>query len=273
MYERMVYITGMPRCGSTWVSQILAAHPDVRLKFCPLFSYEFRGRCDAGSSAADWRALFREVYSTPGRFLDQDHLRDHGYVPTLTEVEQPPMLAIKSNRFHDCTPPLVEKLPEITWLALTRDPVRALASWVNNPTEFGPHDTVDGAWRSGGSRKSREGEYWGFDDWKSVATTHIELAGRFPDRVHLLAYEELASDPVGAAETILAKAGLATHPTVTSFATQSQARHTGAERSVFKDPGRSRSTYDTLPAHIVDTIVRETRDAGLGRFLRPPETM
>lgn len=272
MFERMVYITGMPRCGSTWVSQMVAAHPAVRLKFCPLFSYEFRGRCDATSSASAWRALFREVYDTRGRFLDQEHLRDHGHVPAFDVAATPPVLAIKSNRFHDCTRSMVEQLPETRWLALVRDPVTSLASWVRNPTEFGAEDAVETAWRTGGSRKARAGEYWGFDDWKAVTTEHVALAAQHPDHFHLLAYEDLAPDPVAAADTVLRCAGLAPSPAVEAFARQSQARHTSAVRSVFKDPRQSRSTYDVLPADIVATIVSETRAAGLGRFLRPPVT-
>ena len=113
------------------------------------------------------------------------------------------------------------------------------------------------------------GEFWGFDDWKAVTADHVDLAAQYPDRVHLLSYEDLAPDPIRAARTVLSCAGLEPHPAVFSFARDSQSRHSGDNRSVFKDPRRTRSTYRTLPSDIVDTIVAETRTAGLGRFLRP----
>ena len=39
---KIVWISGMPRSGTTWLSQIFAASPAVRMKACPLFSYEFK---------------------------------------------------------------------------------------------------------------------------------------------------------------------------------------------------------------------------------------
>ncbi len=272
MPRRMVYVTGMPRSGSTWVSQLLAAHPAVRVKFCPLFSYEFRGRCAADSTAEQWRAMFDDVYRTPGRFLDQVHLREHGYVPDFElRLEQPPVLAIKSNRFHDLTPSMVEKLPEITWIALARDPIASIASWVQNPTEFIAPCSVEADWRSGACRKTRPGEYWGFEDWLKVARLHKQLSAAFAERFHLLHYEDLAPDPLAAAEKILACARLEVHEQVLEFAGASQRAHSPSQRSVFKDPKRSKSNRAALSERIVECMLEETRAAGLEQFLRPAQ--
>ena len=77
------WISGMPRSGTTWLSQIFASSPEVRLKFCPLFSYEFKNLLDERSSAEQWSKLFSDVYTTSSEFLDQDHLRKSGLVPSF----------------------------------------------------------------------------------------------------------------------------------------------------------------------------------------------
>ena len=68
--EHIVWISGMPRSGTTWLSQIFASSPDVRLKFCPLFSYEFKNALTEQSTAEDWRELFAAVYTKKSEYLD-----------------------------------------------------------------------------------------------------------------------------------------------------------------------------------------------------------
>jgi hypothetical protein len=82
------WISGMPRSGTTWLSQILASSPDVRLKFCPLFSYEFKNALDEKSTSEDWKQLFLNVYETKSEFLDQDYLRKKGFVPTFADKKK-----------------------------------------------------------------------------------------------------------------------------------------------------------------------------------------
>lgn len=262
----------MPRSGSTWVSQLLAAHPAVRMKFCPLFSYEFKDRCDATSSPAEWRTLFEEVYRTPGEFLDQEHLRQHGHVPSFDQREpEPPVLAIKSNRYHHLTPSIFEALPEARWIAVVRDPVRTIASWVQAPTEFPEACSLAKDWRSGACRKQSQGEFWGFDDWLQVTRMHLELAEREPERFVLVPYDDIAQRPTEACERVLSAAGLDAHPQALAFARESQANHDGHKRSIFKDPKRSKAHYGALPKELVEVMVDESRSAGLARFLSPDD--
>ena len=70
---QVAWISGMPRSGTTWLSQIFASSPDVKLKFCPLFSYEFKNALNEKSSGDDWANLFWNVYNTESAFLDQDY--------------------------------------------------------------------------------------------------------------------------------------------------------------------------------------------------------
>jgi hypothetical protein len=95
--KQVTWISGMPRSGTTWLSQIFASSPDVRLKFCPLFSYEFKNKLDQNSNKADWLKLFKDVYNTESEYLDQDYLRKDGLVPSFINKKQAPEhLVIKS---------------------------------------------------------------------------------------------------------------------------------------------------------------------------------
>ncbi len=137
MFKNVVWITGMPRSGTNWLSQIFASHPDVRLKLCPLFSYEFKNALDEKSSALMWRTLLKNVYHTESEYLDQEYLRREGHVPTFEQKnERPSMLVIKSTRFHNLTPGLLKKCPEIKWVGIVRNPCASIYSWISNPLEF-----------------------------------------------------------------------------------------------------------------------------------------
>jgi len=160
LFDRIVWLTGMPRSGTNWVSQIMASHPDIRMKFCPLFSYEFKNLLDENSSAEEGRDLFRKVYETKGNFLDQEHLRQDGNVPSFRERRKNPrVLAIKSNRFHHLTPGIIQKCPEILWIGLVRNPCAAIHSWLSNPLEFPSGADPTSEWRSGSCRKQQTSEF------------------------------------------------------------------------------------------------------------------
>ena len=70
---KLGWISGMPRSGTTWLSQIFASCVDVRMKFCPLFSYEFKNILDENSSSIQWEKLFSDVYQTKSEYLDQEY--------------------------------------------------------------------------------------------------------------------------------------------------------------------------------------------------------
>ena len=75
MIENIIWLTGMPRSGTTWLSQIFASHPDIRVKFCPLFSYAFKNVLDETATPEDWQEFFSKVFVTEDEFMDQQYLQ------------------------------------------------------------------------------------------------------------------------------------------------------------------------------------------------------
>lgn len=271
MFERLIWLAGMPRSGTTWLSQVFAAHPAVRVKFCPLFSYEFKRRCGPESTPAEWRALLRDVYATPGEFLDQVHLRREGHVPTFAQkAAAPPVMLIKSNRFHDLAPHVLAACPEVSWLAVVRHPAATIHSWLDNPTEFPSGADPRTEWRTGACRKTGPGEFWGFDDWLAVTAMQVELARRWPERVKVLRYDVARAHPLEAMAEVLEWCGLSQHEQVREFLAASRNGSSNHHRSVFKAPASAERWRTALDPRVVAQIERETCARGLGEFLEAP---
>lgn len=268
MFDRVVWLSGMPRSGTTWLGQILASHPDVRLKYCPLFSYEFAGRCDANSTPAQWAELLREVYERPSRFLDQEFLRADGSVPRFpVRSAVPPVLAIKSNRFHHLSDAILGSVPSLRWIAVVRHPAATIHSWITNPTEFpsGANPAVE--WRTGACRKTKPSEFWGFEDWLRVTSGQVALSKTYPGRVVILHYDAFDAAPVESSRELLRWLGLELHSQTAGFLVDSREIQSANPRAVFKRPGNAQRWRGELDPSIVAQIERETVDAGLGRFL------
>lgn len=270
--NNVLWLGGMPRSGTSWLAQILASHPDTRLKLCPLFSYEFKNALGTDSSLEDWNRLFADVYRTRSEYLDQDFLRRDGLVPRFEqESAAPAWLVIKSVRFHELWAHAVTMGVEAKTLLIVRDPVDSIASWVFNDREFPPSADIEREWRSGACRKTAAGEYWGFDDWLRVTQLHVDLERRYPESVRLVVYDDLVRAPHDAMQGILAWLGLEPHEQTRQFVERSQARHSDDPRAVFKDPSELDRRRRRLPDHIAETIRAEVSATPLARFLRQPE--
>lgn len=266
----VVWLAGMPRSGTNWVSQILASSPALRMKFCPLFSYEFKNRLDETASPQDWAQLFSEVFVTRSEYLDQDYLRDKGLVPSFaTGAAAPTVLGIKSTRFHNLTPGLLDKAPYVKLAVLVRHPVAAIHSWITNPLEFPDAADASMEWRSGACRKTGPGEFWGFDDWVATTRRYMALAQRAPERVQVFRYESFVAHPLKTARALLAFAGVPFSEQTAQFMVASTTGSDTHKRSVFKSSATAERWRREADPVLRQTIEAELVDTPLARFLEP----
>ena len=262
------WIAGMPRSGTTWLSQIFASSPDVRLKFCPLFSYEFKNLLDEDSSSEDWEKLFFDVYRTHSEYLDQEYLRKQGLVPTFSDKKENPCnLFIKSTRFHNLIPHILKLNIGIRFVHLVRNPCATIHSWLTNPNEFPSHANPVEEWRHGECRKTGPGEYWGFNDWVDVTSQALQLEAIYPDQFKILRYENLVENTHNCVEEMFRYFGIPLLEQTENFIKLSHRVHDANKRSVFKDPKQCDSWKTELDPLIVSECMRELKNTDLEQFL------
>lgn len=266
---RLGWISGMPRSGTTWLSQIFASCVDVRMKFCPLFSYEFKNILDENSNSDQWQKLFSDVYQTNSEFLDQDYLRNQGLVPVFQEKNEQPMhLFIKSTRFHNLVPCILNLNREIRFIHLIRHPCASIFSWLSNPFEFPEDADPKKEWRSGQCRKTGPGEFWGFNDWKQVTRQALRLNEKFPNQHKIIRYEDLIHDPMNQTKNLFEYFELPFCRQTREFLTLSHSRHDKHRRSVYKDPRTSDRWQKLLDPDIASTCIDELTGTEMEQFIK-----
>jgi len=265
---RVGWIAGMPRSGTTWLSQIFASSPDVRLKFCPLFSYEFKNSLNENSSADDWSKLFVNVYNTNSEYLDQNYLRNQDLVPTFkTKRENPHNLILKSTRFHNLIPNILRLDDQVHFVHIVRHPCATIHSWLTNPNEFPPHADPMAEWRSGECRKTGAGEFWGFDDWKKVTAQALQLRELYPERFKILRYEDLVQGTRKCTKDLFDYFDITYEKQTDDFIRLSRSRHDNNKRSVFKKSEINIDWVTMLHPSIVSACIDELKGTALEQFL------
>ncbi|MCE2571529.1 sulfotransferase family protein [Motilimonas eburnea] len=270
--KQVIWLNGMPRSGTTWMSQIFASSSDVRLKFCPLFSYEFKNMLNENSSVEEWQWLFEQTFTTKSEYLDQEYLRKNGLVPKFHKAEDPSHLVIKSTRHHQLTRRLLELNSNVKVIHMIRDPRASIASWLTNPYEFPSAEDPMKQWRSGECRKDGVGEYWGFDDWVQVSREALALAEQFPTRFKIVSYEEVISHPISEIKDLFKFCNLSFSQTTAEFIASSQSKHDDNKRSVFKKPEQVIHWSHLLDKDIVNSIHAEIVGTELEGFLDKTRT-
>lgn len=269
MFKRFVAIMGMPRSGTSWLSQIFDSSPEVRFRLSPLFSYEFKNRLDEQSGRAAWEAVLRGAYDSDNEFMDQTYRRRDGQYPVFAHKQpDPEVLVLKDTRFHNLIEPMLELFPEARMIALVRHPAGAINSWLRAPREFPADADPMAEWRSGACRKNGFGEFWGFDDWKWVTRLQLRLAQERPEQMIVQRYEDLVADPMGETRRLFEFCGLDFGDQTRAFLQDSQSRHDTNEYAVFKRPDVAERWHRDLDPRIQAAIVEDLTGTDLEAFIQ-----
>jgi hypothetical protein len=261
-----VFLLGMPRSGTTWLSQIFEHSPEVVMRLSPNYSYPLKNSLDAGSTYADWKAHLTAALNSDDAFMTQNWRRDKGELEWIAKDEHVRQLMIKDTRFQELYLRGMHLLPSAMCLFIVRHPCGHLNSW-RKSKEFPPDAEFGAHWRSGACRKiDGPGEYWGFEDWKQLARQFLERESREPQRFRVFRYEDLVSRPLETTEMLFQFAGLPLSPEVTEFLERSQARHDENVFSVFRAPTVAESWRREFPSDIACEIMAELKGTDLERF-------
>ncbi|MCZ6643305.1 MAG: sulfotransferase [Gammaproteobacteria bacterium] len=264
-----VFLLGMPRSGTTWLSQIYESSPQVLLRLSPNYSYPLKNMLDEQSSKDDWIKQLTAALDTDDPFMTHNWRREKGELEWIdkdpTVVRQ---LVIKDTRFHHLYLKGMNFFPDAKCLFVVRHPCGHLNSW-RSSSEFPRGADFESNWRSGACRRDEgPGEYWGFDDWKALALEYLALEDAQPDRFKVFRYEDLVADPLGMTQALFQFVGLEFHDDVRSFLVRSHATHDPNVFSVFRSPKVADRWRGEFSVHIAEEIFRELQGTKLERFIR-----
>ena len=265
---RPLFLLGMPRSGTTWLSQIFESSPDFIVRLSPNYSWPLKNQLDLGSSREGWVANLSAALTTDDPFMTQNYHRDTGELSTFPprSLQTVKRFAIKDTRFHDLYQRAMKLFDEAQLIYLVRHPAGMLNSWWLSK-EFPAGADFAAEWRGGACRKMEgPGEYWGFDDWRALTERYLTLERQAPERYRVCRYEDLVRDRERVAAELFAFAGYGLRPATSAFLRDSQSRHDDRIYAVFKNPSVADRWRSELPEAIQEEIRAELTGTPLARL-------
>lgn len=263
-----VAIFGVPRSGTTWLSQILNSHPAVALRFQPLFSYGHKGSLTEHSSAAEIREFFDKILCTQDAFALMATEFQKNY-PSFQKTATPTHIVFKETRYLHIIENILAQCSEVKIVGIVRNPLAVLASWVSAPKEFNPDWDIRSEWRGALSKnQNRPEEFYGFDKWKETAEAFLRFQSQFPQQFELVRYNELNRTPLATTKKLFDFCGLEICGQVEDFLAASKSRHDSDPYSVYRAKANDDHWQDILPDEISKQIMLELKHTPLDIFLQ-----
>ncbi|MEM1404158.1 MAG: sulfotransferase [Pseudomonadota bacterium] len=262
-----VYVTGVARSGTSWVGQVLNSCPHTVFRFQPFFSYEFKGRVDEESTAEEYRSALAAMVASETAFLTQESKIASGAYPRFSKDASAYRLVLKENRYQYLVPSMVRKLPELSVLAMVRNPCAVLNSWRKNEKEFPPGSDLRKEWRHGMCKNAGPEDCFGYYRWKEAANQYLDLQDKYPNRFFLLRYESAVKSPETVFPQVFDFFGLEYGSQSKAFIEQSTTEHSEDYYAVYKDASVAEQWRSELPETIVKEIYEDLEGTRLAVFV------
>lgn len=263
-----IAIFGVPRSGTTWLSQIFNSHPAVALRFQPLFSYGHKGSLSERSSAEEIRDFFEEIFCTQDAFalMSTEFQKKN---PTFKKSTTPTHIIFKETRYLHVIENMLAQCSEVKIIGIVRNPLAVLASWISAPKEFNPEWDIHSEWRGAPSKnQNRPEEFYGFDKWKESAEAFLHFKSKFPQQFLLVRYDDLNRAPLDTTTKLFSFCGLEVCGQVEDFISASKSRHDSDPYSVFRAKANDDRWQGVLHDEIVKQIMFELKHTSLDTFLK-----
>jgi len=264
-----VAVHGVPRSGTTWVGEILNSSPNVIYKYQPLFAYALKGFLTPNSTPAEIDAFFSRLVTTQDEFMDQVAAREAGKLPSFTK-STPTHVVYKEVRYHGILTNLLQRAPDVRLIAVIRNPLATLNSWLRAPREFRQDLgwSVAAEWRAAPSKNlDRPEEYNGYERWKEATRLFLRLEAQFPDRVHLLRYSALVNNTSVEVERLFTFCGLSVTEQTLAFLTASTTQMVGDAYAVYRSQQTDDRWRTELDPEIVAAVCDDLKTDQLSIFL------
>jgi hypothetical protein len=260
-------IFGTPRSGTSWIGHIFNSHPDVALRFQPLFSYGHKGSLSEHSSREEIDDFFRDILNSRDAFATMTAESQRDY-PSFQKSPHPSHVVFKETRYLNVVGNMLARGEGLKIIGIVRNPLAVLASWMQAPKEFKPEWDMLKEWRLAQSKnQGRPEEFFGFDKWKESTEDFLMFEKMYPQKFMLLRYAELNHSPQGTTRKIFRFCELDMDTQVEKFLSDSKSRHDPDPYSVFRAQANDERWQDVLPSDIVGTIRDELRNTALYEFI------
>lgn len=261
-------IFGVPRSGTSWLGQIFNSHPDVALRFQPLFSYGHKGSLSAHSSAEQIRTFFEEILYSKDAFATMTSEAQKNY-PAFQKSALPSHVIFKETRYLNLIDNMLAQCSEVKIVGIVRNPLAVIASWMLAPKEFNPKWDIHSEWRGAQSKnQNRPEEFFGFEKWKESTEAFLRFEGLFPRQFLLVRYDELNGAPLVTTRKLFDFCGLKICAQVEEFLAASKSRHDPDPYSVFRSKANDDHWQGVLPDEIVKQVILELKHTPLEIFLQ-----
>jgi len=261
-------IFGVPRSGTTWLSQIFNSHPDVAFRYQPLFSYGHKGRLSDHSSAAEILSFFEEILCTQDAFTLMS-TETQKNIPSFEKAAKLTHIVFKETRYLHIIENVLTQCSDVIIIGIVRNPLAVMASWILAPKAFNPMWDINIEWRSAPSKnQNRVEEFYGFDKWKEITEAFLRFKSQFPQQFLLVRYDELNNAPLDSTKIIFDFCGLEICSHVRNFLVASKSRHDKDPYSVFRSEACDDRWRDELPNQITKQIILELKNTPLDTFLK-----
>lgn len=273
--EKVIGIFGVPRSGTSWLGQIFNSSEEVRFAYQPMFTEKFRDVIHARSSKQEMRDYFELIYNSKTDFLQQEDGKEKGtYLQFKKSKENPAYFVFKEVMYLYLIPRFLRNLPNMKIIFIIRNPYAVLQSWYNAPKEFYPEWDIEKEWLFAPEKNWFLPErYYGYHRWKEAIALAKSLLLEFPDRVYVLKYEDLDTEPIKVSEKLFQFAGINFSKQTREFITDSRSRTDNNPYSIYRNPTDRKTGQKKLPDTILEQLNYDILNFNLSRIWYNPEEL
>lgn len=259
----VISLHSAPRSGSTWLQMIFEAHPQVRTKYQPLFSYEFKNQINETSTSDEFNQFIDQIFYSQNTFLNMQcayHLDQNNRIPQHKKDEKKiDTLLMKQTHYHYLMETFIKLRSDIKLVCLVRNPCAVINSTMTNPREYKPEWEGTDEWLTGQRKNQSKGDYFGYNKWKEVLDIFIDLKNQYPNNVSIVQYEKLLDDPENEITRLFQFVGLPMVPEIMKFFHESHSLQYTNESttSVYKDLDVKDKWQSTLDPKIIEYIKQD----------------
>lgn len=265
-------IFGVPRSGTSWLAQLFNSHPDVVMRFQPLFSYGHKNQLDEHSTRAEIEQFYHEILDSTDPFATMTAPFFASYPKNLKKNPLPTHICFKEAQSLYIIKNMLEQCPDFKAIGICRSPMAVIASWMKAPREFETDWDIQEEWRFAPRKNAEKKElYFGYEKWKEVMRLFIGLAESYPERFALVKYTELLHDPYTTLRSLFDFCELCWDRQVEDFIAQSRSRNDDDPNSVYKQKINDDSWKKVLPDNIATAIKEDLHGSDLEKFLPEKE--